>query len=252
MAIVKMYNYLSCSQNNDAFKQIERVVHNLNNSLNSYTNKSISYTIQHKYNENKIVFLISYGKSKPNMCYKASDNLYDSTILSDDVIHMTNQFIFAIYSDNKILCSNHDKRNVVLKFLRSLDNDLHFDLLSEPTSIEDFVQQLKSIDSISITATNDLFINEFLNPKWSDDLDEKEEPETTTIKMNFKRYLNENYLIRIYKKLLNKSYISKFHIDGENENGFISINEESIVAKDSYEFEKEEGYYDIEEIFEKL
>lgn len=51
--------------------------------------------------------------------------------------------------------------------------------------------------------------------------------------------------------IFNISFIKKFTIKGESNDGFISINEDCIVEKDIFEFEKEEGYYDINEIFEK-
>ena len=136
--------------------------------------------------------------------------------------------------------------------LHGADKNFSCELLSVSSSIEDFIQQVKAIDSISITATNDLFIDEFLNPSWGDDIDKKERPESTVIKMDFKRALNEGYLRKIYKKLKAPSYIKAFNIKGESDDGFISINEENVVAKDIFEFEKEEGYYDINEIFEKV
>lgn len=152
-----------------------------------------------------------------------SQAVYDDSILSDEVIHMTNQFIFIIYQD-RVLCSDHNKRNIIINLLHDAENDFSCDLLSVSTSIEDFIQQVKSIDSISITATNDLFINDFLNPTWGEDIDEKERPEATIVKMDFKRALKDGYLRGIYKKLKQPSYIKKFTIKGESNDGFSPCN----------------------------
>ena len=251
MTAVRMFNYIpECVDLLAAGKRI------LQGELSEkdiiyFPQKSVTYTIRHKIGEDKIVFLVSYGKSKPNVCYNHSQAMYDDSILSDEVIHMTNQFIFVIYKD-RVLCSDHYKRNVIINLLHGADKNFSCELLSVSSSIEDFIQQVKAIDSISITATNDLFIDEFLNPSWGDDIDKKERPESTVIKMDFKRALNDGYLRKIYKKLKAPSYIKAFNIKGESDDGFISINEENVVAKDIFEFEKEEGYYDINEIFKKV
>ena len=254
MAIVKMYYYIIPPEIVDIFSCIVNILQKLDGKLKHHSQKGVSYTIEYKIGSDKFVFLVSYGKPKPNRCYITNENLYDDSVLSDNVIHLTNQFIFIVYND-RVLCSDHYKKNIIFNYLNTLNTEFDCELLSVSTSIEEFVQQVRSIDSISITATNNIFIDQFLNPSWGDDLEEKEKPETTTVKMNFKRALKEKFLIKIYKKLvtqIKQSYISKFNINGENETGFISINEESIVAKDSYEFEKEEGYYDINEIFDKV
>lgn len=251
MTTVRMFNYVpECV---DLLGASIRILQSRSNKddIIYYPQKSVTYTIRYKQGENKIVFIVSYGKSKPSRCYNRSQAIYDDSILSDEVIHMTNQFIFIIY-ENKVLCSDHNKRNVIINYLHSLDKNFSCYLLSVSTSIEDFIEQATSIDSVSITATNDLFIDEFLNPSWGDDIDEKERPETTVIRMDFKRALNERYLRNLYNKLKQPSYITAFNIRGESSDGFISINEESVVAKDIYEFEKEEGYYDIDEVFEKV
>lgn len=251
MVAVRMFNYIpECV---DLFAAAKRILPKIckEDEIKDYPQNSVTYTIRYKIGEDKIVCLVSYGKSKPNRCYNRSQAVYDDSILSDEVIHMTNQFIFIIYQD-RVLCSDHNKRNIIINLLHDAENDFSCDLLSVSTSIEDFIQQVKSIDSISITATNDLFINDFLNPTWGEDIDEKERPEATIVKMDFKRALKDGYLRGIYKKLKQPSYIKKFTIKGESNDGFISINEDCIVAKDIFEFEKEEGYYDINEIFEKV
>ena len=248
MVAVRMFNYIpECV---DLFAAAKRILPKAfkEGEIKDYLQKSVIYTIRYKIGENKILCLVSYGKSKPNRCYNRSRATYDDSILSDEVIHMTNQFIFIIYKD-KVLCSDHNKRNVVINLLHDTDKEFSCDLLSVSTSIEDFIQQVKSIDSISITATNDLFINEFLNPHWGEDIDKKERPETTVVKMDFKRALDDGYLRKIYKKLKQPSYIKTFSIKGESNDGFITINEACIMAKEIFEFEKEEGYYDIDEIF---
>lgn len=251
MTAVRMFNYIpECVDLLAAGKRILQGTLSEKDIID-FPQKSVTYTIRYKIGEDKIVFLVSYGKSKPNVCYNRSQKMYDDSILSDEVIHMTNQFIFIIYK-NRVLCSDHYKRNLIINLLHDADKNFSCELLSMSSSIEDFIQQVKAIDSISITATNDLFINEFLNPSWGDDIDKKERPETTVIKMDFKRALNEGYLRKIYKKLKTPSYITAFNIKGESDDGFISINEENVVAKDIFEFEKEEGYYDINEIFEKV
>lgn len=251
MSTVRMFNYIpECVDLLGAGKRIlkEKLQ---NKEIIDYPLRGTTYTIRHMMNEDKIVFLVSYGKSKPNRCYNRSQKTYDDSVLSDEIIHMTNQFIFVIYKD-RVLCSDHKKRNIILNLLQNTDKDFSCELLAVSTSIDDFIKQVKSIESISITATNDLFISEFLNPNWGDDLDAKEKPETTVVKMEFKRALKDKYLIKLYNKLKSPSYIKSFNIKGESSDGFISINEENIVAKEIFEFEKEEGYYEIEEIFSKM
>lgn len=251
MVAVKMLNYIpECG---DLFAIAKRILPKIckEGEIKGYPQQSVTYTICYKIGKDKIVCLVSYGKSKPNRCYNRSQAMYDDNILSDDVIHMTNQFIFIIYNNN-VLCSDHNRRNIIINLLHEIDDNFSCELLSIATSIDEFMQQVKSIESISITATNDLFINEFLNPTWSEDIDEKEHPETTVIKMDFKRVLKANYVKNIYKKLKQPSYIKSFSIKGKKDDGFISINEDSIIAKNIFEFEKEEGYYDIDEIFKKV
>lgn len=251
MSIVRMFNYIpECVDLLGAGKRIlkEKLQ---NKEIIDYPLRGTTYTIRHMMDQDKIVFLVSYGKSKPNRCYNKNQRTYDDSILSEEIIHMTNQFIFVIYQD-RVLCSDHDKRNIILNLLHGADNDFSCKLLAVSTSIDDFIKQVKSIESISITATNDLFISEFLNQDWGEDLDAKEQPETTVVKMDFKRALKESYLINLYNKLKTPSYIKSFNIKGESSDGFISINEESVVAKEIFEFEKEEGYYEIEEIFGKM
>lgn len=251
MAKVRMFNYIpECVDLFGAAKLILQGTLSKNEIIH-YPQRNVDYTIKYKIGFDKIVFLVSYGKSKPNRCFNRNQIAYDDNVLSDDMIHMTNQFIFAIY-ENKVLCSDHNKRNVIINLLNDADKNFSCNLLAVSTSIDDFIQQVKSIESISITVTNDLFIDQFINPNWGDDIDEKERPETTTIKMDFKRALKEKYLRSMYKKLRQPSYITSFNIKGESSDGFISINEENIVAKDVFDFEKEEGYYDIDEIFDKL
>ncbi len=251
MSIVRMFNYIpECVDLLGAGKRISKDLFS-NKEIIEFPLRSITYTIRHMADKDKIVFLVSYGKLKPNRCYNKNQKNYDDSILSEEIIHMTNQFIFVIYQD-RVLCSDHDKRNIILNLLHGADNDFSCKLLAVSTSIDDFVKQVKSIESISITATNDLFIHDFLNPDWGDDLDAKERPETTIVKMDFKRALKESYLIKLYNKLKAPSYIKSFNIKGESSDGFISINEESVVAKEIFEFEKEEGYYEIEEIFSKM
>lgn len=251
MSTVRMFNYIpECV---DLLGAGKRILENKLKDKNiiDYPLRNVAYTIRYMMDKTKIVFLVAYGKTKPNRCYDRNLKIYDDSVLSDEVVHMTNQFIFVIYQ-NKVLCSDNNKRNVILNFLHDSDKNFSCNLLAVSTSIDDFIKQVKSIESVSITATNDLFINEFLNPHWGDDLDEKESPETTTIKMEFKRSLKEDYIINLYKKLRRPTYIKTFNIKGETSEGFISINEESVIAKDAYEFEKEEGYYEIEEIFKKM
>lgn len=251
MSVVRMFNYIpECVDIFGAGKRILKDMLN-NKEIIEYPLRGITYTIRHRMDENKIVFLVSYGKSKPNRCYNRSQKTYDDSVLSDEIIHMTNQFIFVIYQ-NRVLCSDHNKRNIILNLLHETDKDFSCNLLAVSTSIDDFIKQVKSIESISITATNDLFIGEFLNQDWGEDLDAKEKPETTTVKMEFKRALRDEYLISLYKKLISPSYIKAFNIKGESADGFISINEESVVAREIFEFDKEEGYYEIEEIFNKM
>lgn len=254
MSTVRMFNYIpECIDLLGAGKRILKDIKDIlkNKEIIEYPLRGITYTIRHMMDQDKIVFLVSYGKTKPNRCYNRNQKAYDDSVLSDEIIHMTNQFIFVIYQ-NKVLCSDHSKRNIILNLLHEIDKEFSCNLLAVSTSIDDFIRQVKSIESISITTTNDLFINEFLNPHWGDDLDEKESPETTVIKMDFKRALKDNYIIGLYKKLRSPSYIKAFDIKGESSDGFISINEESVVAKEIFEFEKEEGYYEIEEIFGKM
>ncbi len=222
-----------------------------NKEIIDYPLRETTYTIRHMMDQDKIVFLVSYGKSKPNRCYNRNQRIYDDSVLSDEIVHMTHQFIFVIYQ-NKVLSSDHNKRNIILNLLHETDKNFSCDLLAVSTSIDDFIKQVKSIETISITATNNLFINEFLNPHWGDDLEEKEKPETTVVKMDFKRALNVKYIKKLYEKLMSPSYIKSFNIKGESSDGFISINEQSVVAKEIFEFEKEEGYYEIEEIFAKM
>ncbi|MBR1778306.1 MAG: hypothetical protein IJ752_06970 [Alphaproteobacteria bacterium] len=251
MSTVRMFNYIpECV---DLLGAAKRILENYLKDKNiiDFPLKNVTYTIRYMMDETKIVFLVSYGKSWPNRCYDRNLKIYDDSVLSDEVIHMTNQFIFVIYQD-RVLCSDNNKRNVILNLLHDSDKNFSCNLLAVSTSIDDFIKQVKSIESVSITATNDLFINEFLNPHWGDDLDEKEPPETTTIKMEFKRPLNEDYIINLYKKLRRPTYIKTFNIKGETSDGFISINEESVIAKEIFEFEKEEGYYEVEEIFKKV
>lgn len=251
MSVVRMFNYIP--EYIDLLGTGKRILKEKlqNKEIIDYPLKGTTYTIRHMMGQDKIVFLVSYGKSKPNRCYNRNQKTYDDNVLSDEIIHMTNQFIFAIYQD-KVLCSDHTKRNIILNLLHETDKEFSCNLLAVSTSIDDFIRQVKSIESISITATNDLFIGEFLNQDWGEDLEAKEEPETTIVKMEFKRALKDKYLINLYKKLRSPSYIKAFNMKGESADGFISINEESIVAKEIFEFEKEEGYYEIEEIFSKM
>ena len=251
MTEVKMCNYIP--ENTDVLEVVKDILQNNfdNTKIIEYSQNTITYTINYKIGDDKIVFLVSYGKPQPKRCYNRNDNIYDDSILSDNVIHLTNQFIFVIYK-NKVLCSDHNKRNVILNLLHEKDKNLSCNLLAASTSIEDFIKQVKSIESISITAIKDLFINEFINPDWGDDFDEEPEtPETTVVKMEFKRALKDKYLIKLYKKL-QTSYIKAFNIKGETSDGFITINEASIIAKETFELEKKEGYYEIEEIFNKI
>ena len=251
MSIVRMFNYIpECI---DLLGAGKRILENgsKDKSIIEYSLRNVAYTICYMMDDKKIVFLVSYGKLKPNRCYDKNLKIYDDSVLSDEIIHMTNQFIFVIYQD-RVLCSDNNKRNVILNLLHDFDEGFSCNLLAVSTSIDDFIKQVKSIEAISITATNDLFINDFLNPHWGDDLDAKETPETTNLRMDFKRMLNEKYIVNLYKKLRYSPYIKYFNIKGESSDGFISINEESVVAKDVFEFEKEEGYYEIEEIFKKM
>lgn len=250
MSTVRMFNYIpECVDLLGACKRI--LTQSIKSTLIDYSQRGTTYTIRYRIGNDKVSFLISYGKSKPNRCYDRVQEEYDDNILSDKIIHMTNEFIFVVYQD-RVLCSDHSKRNLILNLLNSADRNFSCKLLSIVTSIEDFIKNVKTIDSISIEATNNLFINEFLNPHWSDDFEERETPERSVIKMDFGRALKAQYLIKLYKKLRKESYIASFNIKGVSEDGFISINEESVVAKDVYDLEKEEGYYDIEEIFEKI
>lgn len=251
MKEVKMFNYIP--EHIDILGAAKRILRdNFNNGeIKEYSQNKTTYTVNYKVGDNKVVFLISYGKIKPNRCYNRNNNVYDDSILSDDVIHMTNQFIFVVYN-NKVLCSDHDKRNIVLNLLHNYDQNFSCSLSAIPMSIEDFVQQVTSIDTISINATNDLFIEEFLNPSWGDDWGDRERPKTTKITMEFGRAIRADYLTNMYRKLTTKTYISSLDIKGKSAEGFISINEQGIVAKELFEFEKDEGYYDIEEIFKKV
>ncbi len=214
----------------------------------TFDQNDTTYTIKFKSDLNKCVFLVTYGKNKPNRCYNRMQNEYDDNILSDDIIHMLHQFIFVVYKDG-VLCSNHAKRNVIFNYLHSLNKDFSCELLAEAKSLNDFVNDVKSIETISISATNDLFLKEFLNPSWDDDFDEKESPETTTITMSFRRALKDGYIKKMYKKLKEKSYIKSFDISGETEEGLLSINETGVIQKKAIILETEEGSYDLDEIF---
>ena len=250
MSEVKMCKYVT-EDPKDTFTKSMKVLQQKNTNLIDFNQKGIIYTIEYKMNSEKIVFVVNYGNPKFKRCYDRPNNEYDNSILSDDMIHMDDQFIFIMYED-KILCSDHNKRNIILNFIKKENTSFNDQLLSVSNSFEEFITQLHSVESISITAINNLFINEFLGDTWFEDLALKEKPETTKVDMTFNKILNEKYIKNIYKKLINSSYISAFDIKGKNDDGFISINESSVITKEKYDFEKVDGYYDIEEIFAKV
>lgn len=250
MSIVKMCCYKP--QEELILSKIRKILQvDLSNEIATFDQNDVTYTIKFKSDSEKYVFLVSYGKNKPNRCYNRKQNEYDDNVLSDDIIHMLHQFIFTVYND-RILCSNHSKRNVIFNYLHGLNEYFSCELLAEAKSLDDFVNDVKSIETISISATNDLFLKEFLNPSWDDDFDEKESPETTTVTMSFRRALKSDYIKGVYKKLREKSYIKSFDISGETEEGLLSINETGVIRKKSIILETEEGNYDLDEIFIKI
>ena len=250
MTIVKMCCYKP--QEELVLSKIREILQvDSSNEIATFDQNNITYTIKFKSDSNKCVFLVSYGKNKPNRCYNRMQNEYDDNVLSDNIIHMLHQFIFVVHKD-RILCSNHSKRNIIFNYLHGLNKDFSCELLAEAKSLDDFINDVTSIETISISATNDLFLKEFFNPSWDDDFDEKEVPETTTVTMSFRRALGSNYIKRMYKKLREKSYIKSFDISGETEEGLLSINETGVIQKKSIILETEEGDYDINEIFIKI
>ncbi len=248
--LVKLFNYKPINDN--VLAEVNSIlIEYLQVQPFEYPQRSTVYTVVYKQGEDKIVFLIKYGNNNLNECYKRDEKRFDSNTLDENTIHMTNQFIFAIKSDG-ILCSDHEKRNLIINMLHDADKSFSCQLAARLEGIDSFTKNLTSVESITIDATSNLFINEFLNPAWYDSVD-NETPETTKVSLLFKRAINERAIKKFYKKLNETGCITAFNIKGENSEGFISINEEGIINKLEYEFEKdEEGYYDIEDIFEKI
>ena len=111
MPIVKMCCYKP--QEELVLSKIREILQvDSSNEIATFDQNNITYTIKFKSDSNKCVFLVSYGKNKPNRCYNRMQNEYDDNVLSDNIIHMLHQFIFVVHKD-RILCSNHSKRNII-------------------------------------------------------------------------------------------------------------------------------------------
>ncbi len=249
MSEIKLFKYIPDDEN--FFNKCCNILDGFDEKVSEYNQEKITYTLRFKKNMQKILFLISYGKKRPQRCYDRDHGEYDDTVLSDDIIHMTNEFIFVIYAD-RVLCSDHAKRNVIINFLNSKDSEFSCKLSSQAATIEEFIERVNTIDEISISATENLFTKEMIRPLWYEDFEEKEEPKETNVKMQFDRALKESYLRKMYAKLKETPCISSFSIKGSGIDGFISINEESIISREIYNFEKHDGYYSLDEIFEKI
>lgn len=248
--LVKLFNYSPL--HNDILSSVNSILNQyIQHQPFEYSQRNTIYTVVYKKSVDKIVFLIKYGNSSLNECYKRDEKRFDNDTLDENTIHMTNQFIFVVKQDS-VLCSDNDKKNLIINMLHDVDKSFSCQLAARLESIDDFTANLTSIDSVVIDATTNLFIDEFLNPAWYDSFD-NETPETTKVTLSFKRAINERSIKKFYKKLKDTSCITSFNIKGENKEGFISINEEGIINKLEYDFEKDsEGYYDIEDIFEKI
>lgn len=216
----------------------------------SFDCSTMTYSVDYRSNEDGIYFLATYGNQVPNKCYVKKTEKYSLTTLNNDVVHVDKQFFFCITKEG-IFVSDISKRNIIINYFTTLDKLFSCTLIAMATDIDEFIKNIKSVEKITIHATNDLFIKEFLNPVWYSDI-EQEYPETSKIEMNFGRVLNEKYIRQVYERLKKESYIQDFVIKGKNDEGFLSINLNSMIKNRDIELAKKDGYYDIEEFMERI
>ena len=104
MPIVKMCCYKP--QEELVLSKIREILQvDSSNEIATFDQNNITYTIKFKSDSNKCVFLVSYGKNKPNRCYNRMQNEYDDNVLSDNIIHMLHQFIFVVHMYRILYCS---------------------------------------------------------------------------------------------------------------------------------------------------
>ena len=249
--LLKLYHFQSIDSFEDIVAKCKiilgKIAHNYHFSFDSH---NITYSVDFRSKEDRICFLATYGNQFPNKCYDKIREKYNLTTLNNDVVHVDKQFFFCIMQDG-ILVSDPLKKNTITNYFMMLDKSFSCRLLASTTDIEEFIKNITSVEKITINATNNLFIKEFLNPSWYSDIGQ-EYPETSKIEMNFGRVLNEKYIKNIYKKLKDESYIQDFSIEGKNDDGFLSINLKSMIKNTAIELEKRDGYYDIEEFMAKI
>lgn len=218
-----------------------------------YTLNDVLYVFQIEQNSNYCFIEIKHGKTDAIDCYDKNQKSFTDTILNDNLVHTAEQFFILIkycQDHTYLYLSDWAKRSIFLSYCGT--KKLELKLLDMTSDIQDFASKISKLNKISFKATDNLFIKDFFSPHWYEEWDQIV-PKGFHINISYKCKVTNTWLDKQYKKLQGQLFVDNLQFEGQDDtNKVLIFNTKALVSKLDIPIEKQEGYYNSQDVKKQL